>query len=267
MISAGRIVFDGNRLRATLFNPQAPRLIVTFRQRITPDGAFTDATPVKRFINHNCAHLHLQSRLNDWYINPETAEFESCLKEISAQYDPVSGIGFSMGGYAAMRFSGALRMQQCILVSPQISISPQTVRWDRRYRDSAAEFDARLGDVASHAQPKMQGVVLADPFRRMDLRHAKLIQSVFPNVGICRLSGGGHPATRVLAEGGRFVRLQRMLISGEVTSHSVISLHRNSRRTSKTYWRHLANTSEKRGKLGVCAHARAKQVEIESSEE
>ncbi len=54
-------VFDGDLLRADLFNPEAPRLFVSFRQRVAEAGTFTDATPVGSFVGHGFARLHLQA--------------------------------------------------------------------------------------------------------------------------------------------------------------------------------------------------------------
>ncbi|MCW8843583.1 MAG: alpha/beta hydrolase, partial [Rhodobacteraceae bacterium] len=216
MMPEGRILFDGGSLRATLFNADAPKLIVTFRQRITPDGAFSESRPVQRFVKKNYAHLHLQSRLNDWYINDETEDFEAQLREIAAPYRRVVGTGFSMGGYGVLRFSKALGIQHALLISPQYSIAPEVVPKDRRYRDSAEGFDVRLGDVARRAKRGMRGVILADPFRPLDIYNAGLIRSVFPKLALCRLGCGGHPATRVLGESGGFGRVQALLLSGLV---------------------------------------------------
>lgn len=249
MTDTAQIVFDGDRLRATLFNGDAQKVIVTFRQRITPDGAFDVPKPVQRFVGQGYAHLHLQSRLNDWYVNPETEAFEENLSTVTAPYRRVVGTGFSMGGYAALRFSKALRLQHVILVSPQISIAPSLVQWDRRYRDCAAGFDPALGDVACRSRRGMKGVVLIDPFRPLDRRHSTLICQAFPRLEVCRLGCGGHPATRVVGESGGFGRVQAQLLNGQVDSDKIRQIHRNGRRGSPTYWRHLSENADKRNHM------------------
>ncbi|MCW9044093.1 MAG: alpha/beta hydrolase [Pseudopelagicola sp.] len=265
MMPEGRILFDGGSLRATLFNADAPKLIVTFRQRITPDGAFSESRPVQRFVKKNYAHLHLQSRLNDWYINDETEDFEAQLREIAAPYRRVVGTGFSMGGYGVLRFSKALGIQHALLISPQYSIAPEVVPKDRRYRDSAEGFDVRLGDVARRAKRGMRGVILADPFRPLDIYNAGLIRSVFPKLALCRLGCGGHPATRVLGESGGFGRVQALLLSGQVNPRDIIEMHRVGRRGSGTYWRHLAENAEARGRPEIAVAARGQQALIEAA--
>jgi hypothetical protein len=266
MTEAGRLLFDGDRLRACLFNAGAPKLIVTFRQRVTPDGTFDESRPVQRFVKRNYAHLHLQSRLNDWYVNDETEAFEACLQDIAAPYRRVVGTGFSMGGYGVLRFSRALRIQHAILISPQYSIAPEVVPRDRRYRDSADGFDPVLGDVAGRARRGMKGVILADPFRPLDLYNARLIQAAFPRLALCRLGCGGHLATRVLGESGGFGRVQGLLLSGHVCAGEICAMHRAGRRGSVTYWRHLAENAQARGRPRIAAAARAQQALIAAAD-
>ncbi len=262
MSRTGQRVFDGDRLRATLFNGDARKVLVTFRQRITPDGAFSDPKPIARFVNQGYAHLHLQSRKNDWYINDETEAFEDRLRDLTAPYRRVVGTGFSMGGYAALRFSKALRLQHALLVSPQISIAPSLVPWDKRYRDSAAGFDPDLGDVARRSRRGLKGVILIDPFRPMDRGHADLICVAFPNITVCSLGCGGHPATRILGETGGFGRVQAQLLSGRVDVDTIRQFHRSGRRTSAIYWRHLAENAQMRGHLDLANEARARHAAL-----
>ena len=250
-------VLHGDLLRADLFNPDARQLFVTFRQRLAQPGAFDTPQPVKSFVRAGYAHLHLQSRWNDWYINAETPALDAALREASAPYDRVVGMGFSMGGYAALRFSAALRLEQLIAVSPQFSLSPRVLPQDTRYRDCAAGYDDALGDLAAHGRADLAGALLFDPFKRMDLLNARRIQSAFPRVELCRLAGSGHPASRVLREAGRFAALQRQLLQGAVEAREIRALHRASRRDSPLYWTQLAEIAARHGRGALARRARA----------
>jgi len=253
-----RLIFDCAHLRATIFNEEAPKLLVTFRQRIGEPGAFDEARPVRSFLRKNYAHLHLQSRLNDWYVNADTVALEAALVPLAAEFRRVVATGFSMGGYGVLRFSKTLGIQHALLVSPQFSISPDVVPWDRRYRRDAGAFDPEVGDVASRAKRGMKGVILADPFRPMDIRHAGLIQAAFPKLHLCRLGCGGHPATRALGETGGFSRVQNLLRSGQIDPREITDMHRAARRDSATYWRHLSENAEKRGHGDLAEKAMAR---------
>ena len=258
----GEIVFDGARLRATLFNGDAPRLFVSLRQRIDADGAFDSAQPVRAFTGHGFAHLHLQSRLNDWFVNDETGALEEALARLSARYEDARGIGFSMGGYGLLRFARALRLGTAVLVSPQVSIHPDVVPWDRRYRRHAAGFDPVLGDLAQHGSPAIEGVVLFDPFRPLDRRNARMICDLHPGLRPARLACGGHPATRVIGQAGAFGRLQTMLREGGITSAEVTGLHRGLRRESPLYWRHLSEIAARRGHDALADAASARHAAL-----
>lgn len=246
-------LFDGDLIRADLFNPDGRSLFVSFRQRLAEPGHFDVPRPVRSFTSQGMAHLHLQSRWNDWYINTETEAMEETLGCFSRQFDRVVGMGFSMGGYAALRFASALRLGQVIAVSPQYSIAKAHVPFDRRYRDCAGGFDPVVGDLATRGT-KTTGVILADPFRPMDMRNAELISAAFPGLRIARLAGGGHPASRVIREGGKFGKLQAQLTKSHVPLRRVVMIHRNSRRDSPRYWRHLAAQARKSGRNALAEY-------------
>ena len=258
-------LFDGTHLRATLFNRHAPRLIVTFRQRVSQPGSFGDAKPVQSFVRHDHAHLHIQSLRNDWYINPETLALGRALRRLTSGYGRVSAIGFSMGGYAALRFSKPLRLRHLIAVSPQFSISPRVLPGDTRYHDCAGGFDDDLGRLEDNARRGLQGAILCDPFKPMDVMNAEMIQLVFPRLRICRLGGGGHPASRVLREGGHFGDLQKLLLSGEVNPAEIIALHRSSRRESEHYWTHLIQIAARRNRPALARFAANRATTLQAA--
>lgn len=258
-------LFDGDLLRADLFNPGQRQLFVSFRQRMNDPGAFGDPRPVRSFLDQGMSHLHLQARWNDWYINAETDALERLLCEFTQGFERRVAMGFSMGGYAAFRFAQALRLDQLIAVSPQFSISPRQVPFDKRYRDCAGGFDDALGDLASRGTAT-GGVILADPFRPMDLRNADLICAAFPQMRLARLAGAGHPASRVIREGGKFGKLQAQLIKAQVPLRRITAIHRNSRRNSPRYWRHLAAQARKsqRASLAQFAEAQSRALDPEA---
>lgn len=255
-------VFDGDLIRADLFNPGGAQLFVSFRQRLAEPGEFDDPRPVRTFTGQGMAHLHLQARWNDWYINGETEALEATLSALTERFDRVVGMGFSMGGYAALRFAAALRLDQVIAVSPQYSIAREHVPFDRRYTASAGGFDPALGDLSTRGTGT-GGVILADPFRPMDLRNAELICGAFPGLRIARLAGAGHPASRVIREGGKFGKLQAQLTKTRVPLRRITMIHRKSRRDSPRYWRHLAAQARKSGRLALAEYADQRSAALE----
>jgi len=256
-------VFDGDLLRADLFNPSGRRLFVSFRQRLETDGAFGVASPVRSFIAHGHAHLNIQTRFNDWYINSETEALEHCLSTAMQGYGRRVAMGFSMGGFAALRLSRCLDLRHVILVSPQVSIHPDVVPFDSRFRASADSFDAKLGDLRAHGRRQLAGSVIVDPFRSLDMRNAQMIQALFPRIGLARAACAGHPASRVLRETGDFPTLQRMLLEPPVSSASIAALHREARRDSVTYWKKLGELAMRRNHAQLSRVAKAQVLALD----
>lgn len=236
----GHEVFDGAHLRATLFAKGLERaLFVTFLHRRDTDGVFAKPRPLAKALAAGWGHLYVQARRNDWYINDETEGLIAALSALPPRFTRRVAMGFSMGGYAALRLASAMALDEVVLISPQVSIDPARVPWDRRYLHEARGFDPVRGDLARCPAPGLRGLLLVDPSRAPDLRHARLIAGLFPGVRPVRLGFGGHPATRVLDEGGGVGAIQEALIAGALTPAHVVALHRQARRTSEFYRRKL----------------------------
>jgi hypothetical protein len=249
-------VFDGDYLRARLWLPDRPTtaLYVTFRQWVDTPGSFAEAGRVQRALTAGLAHLHIQSRWNDWFVNPETAAFALALKTTRDRFMTARALGFSMGGYGALRFSQALRLNQVLLVSPQVSLDPGLVPEEDRYLE-AQGFDPVAGDLATHARLDLKGVVAFDPTHRLDGLHAGLIIALFPGIQPARLTFGGHPGTAALGNAGGFRALQRLSLSPRMTARDVVTLHRQLRDGSARYWRERADRLLRRDRPALAAQA------------
>jgi hypothetical protein len=256
-------IFDGEVLRAEMFFPAGKRLFVSFRQRVQSDGAFDVPRPARTFVDAGFAQLHIQSRFNDWYINTETTALEVALAKATGEYGRRVAMGFSMGGYGALRFSGALDLRHVILVAPQFSIHPDVVPWDRRFHRSASRFDPALGDLARFGRRQLAGAILADPFRPADIANARLIQEVFGRIALARVGGAGHQASKVLREGGGFGALQRALRDAPIDLARVLDLHRSARRGSAAYWAELAAMADRHGHMALARNARARIADLQ----
>lgn len=247
-------VFDGEHLRATVFRPRRSKLFVSFRQRVGHAGVFDEAQPVMGYLRRGYAHLHLQARNNDWFINAETEALETRLAQFVQRYDEVIAMGFSMGGYGALRFAKVLRITRVMAISPQVSIDPTVVPFDKRYRAEAAGWDDNLGDLTQR-RCDLSGVVLVDPFKQRDLVHGRMICEIFPRLTLVRLPNGGHPATRALKEGGRFDWLKADLAEGLADPQAITRAHREVRRKSVSYWTHLAQNARWHGREALAQEA------------
>ena len=246
-------VFDGDLLQARLWLPDRPTtaLYVTFRQWEPEPGQFDTRGRVQRALTAGLAHLHIQTRWNDWFLNPETPALETALATTRARFLTARALGFSMGGYAALRFSKSLRLNQVLLVSPQASLHlPEEDRYPE-----AAGFDPVAGDLAAHARPDLKGVVAYDPTHRLDQLHADRIIALLPGLQPAKLGFGGHPGTAALGQAGGFRALQRLSLSSRLQAREVVLLHRDLRHISARYWRERADWLLRRGNTDLAAQA------------
>ncbi|WP_370314191.1 alpha/beta hydrolase [Sagittula sp.] len=249
-------VFDGTRLKATVFRPRRKKLFVSFRQRVGDPGSFDTPRPVMGFVTRSFAHVHIQSRDNDWFINDETEALEAALARFVGRYDEVVAMGFSMGGYGALRFARTLKVDRLLAISPQVSIDPDVVPFDRRYRAEAEGWNGALGNLEGRTT-EARGAVLVDPFKNRDVEHGRMICALFPQLTLVMLPCGGHPATRAIRQGGRFDWLKTGLAEGLADPREIGRVHRMVRRRSESYWRNLAQVARYRGREGLAQRADA----------
>lgn len=252
-------LFDGDRLRARLTRPLGGStvLYVTFRQRLDEPGAFSEDPPVRQALALGLAHLHLQSRWNDWYLNAETTALEAALRRLRQGFTQARAVGYSMGGYAALRFAAALDLTQALVISPQFTLDRTILPTERRYRE-AAEFDGALGDLARHGKPDLSGAVVFDPSHPLDPLHARLIRQTMPGMVPAPCVFGGHPATQAIRAGGGFRQFQALGLNQALSASDIVRLHRKLRPTSSRYWHFRAKACLARGWTAKTEHALAR---------
>ena len=235
--------FDGAHLRLLHVDHGHSRLMVTFDFRTPGKSDFGPVNPSRAFADNGFDQLMIKTRTNDWFINAETEAMEAVLAPLAARYKEVRALGYSMGGYGAFRFAAALKARFVAAVSPQMSIDPQVVPFDHRYRAEAKEFDPRLGRLPPHKA--LTGFIIFDPFVRPDRRHARMLQQMFPEISLLRAGFGGHPASGVLRDAGRGGVVQRAAM-GLVPPGRILHLHRAARSGTNAYWSRLSAASATR---------------------
>lgn len=256
-------VFDGTHLRADLWLPKTPAttLYVTFRQRVPDPGSFSEDAPVRRALNEGKAHLRIQSRRNDWFLNAETPALEAALSLLRPRFATALALGYSMGGYGALRLARALDLDQVILVSPQFTLDRAILPAEKRYPEGT-DFDAAQGNLAVHGKPDLAGIVIFDPFRPLDRMHAALITGAMPAIARAPLPFGGHPATNALGERGGFRTLQAISLAPNASAADVARLHRRLRSESPRYWLNRAEACRKAGKALAAEIAAAESLRL-----
>jgi hypothetical protein len=247
-------VFDGEALRAVLWRGRSERLVVTFDYRQDGRDGFSADDHSTGFARQGFSQLAIKTRANDWFVNGETAAMETALAEVAGGFARVQALGFSMGGYGALRFARALGMRQVVVVSPQAS---PVASWEGRYRGEVPGWEPGLGELRSRAVATLRGLLVFDPFAAEDRLHARAVLALFPALRPVRLGHGGHPAIRTLrGAGGMRVVLEE---AGRLGAKAglILDAHRAARAGSKGWWLRLADHAEAR-RPGLAARARAR---------
>ncbi|WP_299151157.1 hypothetical protein [uncultured Tateyamaria sp.] len=67
---------------------------MTFRHRVHTDGSFDAPRASQGYVEAGHVQLHIQARLNDWYINDETTALEGVLAQATSGYGWRVAFGF-----------------------------------------------------------------------------------------------------------------------------------------------------------------------------
>lgn len=159
--------------------------------------------------------IHVISRSNAWY---QYADMPAALAVIAAAAAAATTrvtYGLSMGAYAAVRFARDVQADRVVAISPQYSIDPRTVPFEKRWAEFSPEITF-LWDwpspTAERASTGPEVAAIYDPHNR-DIRHVALIAAHHP-VHHILVPHGGHPVTALLTEAGMLSGLILNLIRG-----------------------------------------------------
>lgn len=229
-------VFDGDHLRATLFDQGGKRLFVSFDSFRPMRRNFSDRGPVQFYLDQGWNQLSIQTARNDWYLNDDLHPLRAVLADLVVPYRRVSSMAFSMGGYGALLMSQALRLSQVFLVSPQVTPfstrGPKDKRWRGFERAMRPDLDLTLADMPAG----LRGFVLFDPLvTTKDRDHARAIEALLPRVRAVAMPLAGHPADKTILQGRLWPEFQALLMDRKCKAAALKDLHREGRKVSDIY--------------------------------
>ena len=150
-------------------------------------------------LNHSIDAVHVIGSRNNWYQYPEMPEAMAAIAHIAAGYRRVITYGSSMGGYAAIRYGGVAGGQTALAISPQFSVDPAVVPFERRWRDSIHKIDFIL--ERSWTPPFIGSAYVLCGRHTLDRRHCALIATRCRIVPV-PIRKGGHRSAHPLAAHG-----------------------------------------------------------------
>jgi hypothetical protein len=245
-----QLIFQGAHLRAVLTGPGPNGLFVTFDNWRKDRVGFPERTPLKTALAMGYASLNIATAANDWFLNPDLDPLRRMLAGLASQFPVVRAMGFSMGGYGALLFSRALRLDYVTLFAPQVSIRAAVAPFERRWRREAGLIDGRLDDLAGTVSPDLKGVAIFDPFyARAERQHARAIQALAPGIALAPMPFSRHPPTAVIMANRRFRGIQEAAIAGTLTAADIRQVHRTGREASDVYLQGMLAALRARGAL------------------
>lgn len=245
-----RRIFDGAYLRADLAGPGPNGLFVSFDHWRKTRSGFAEMMPGKLALASGFASLRVMTAANDWFLNAELDALRKVLAGVADQFPVVRAMGFSMGGYAALLFSQALRLDHVTLFGPQVALRADLVPFERRWRREAALADMAQDDLAAVIKADLRGVAIFDPvYARSERLHARAIQALAPGIGLAPMPFSGHPPTATMMAGRSFAKVQAAAMAGTLTATDMRALHREWRERSDSYLKGMLGVMRKRGAL------------------
>lgn len=185
--------------------------------------------------------LAFTSEAQDWYPAEDMAALLPAAREAAG---PVRvTYGFSMGGYAALKYGRALGARATLALSPQYSIDPADMPGDPRAKHF---FDSRrhAGMAVRADDLSPTPLIVFDPLLAVDAKHAARLMRL-PGLHGLPLRFAGHATPRVLVEAEALPGLVEAVLAADLPGAA--ALVRARRRRSPSLLAAVALALEGRG--------------------
>lgn len=172
----GTVIYQSQHISARFVEAGSERVVACFPDRVHPTGFDQPGWGESFLTRRSISAIYFSLAQIDWFQCPD---FFNALQACRAYLDdmrPVTTYGSSMGGYAAILGADALNAELCVALSPQFSIDPLTVPFERRYDEIATRIGPFIHDLSCHVSSRCNYVVAYDPTHRLDRRHLSLIE-------------------------------------------------------------------------------------------
>ena len=152
-------------------------------------------------LKHGYSVLGLIAHQKDWYRNQDTPRILSELRDagLFEGFRRVLFVGASMGGFAAITYSALIPGSAVLAFSPQSTLAPNLVPFDKRYKGAQKRFDWTTPEFldAPESVPSASDVtIIFDPFVPEDKAHVARLTG--PNVTVLHAPHMGHQAIRMV---------------------------------------------------------------------
>lgn len=256
--TSGGFFRDFDRHSAVHFQ-RGSTLVVTFDNMKSRDMPVPRYPWAYQFVAKQ-GHSHLgimMKRRNDWFRHRQLCDFFDELRDSGFfdRFDNVVFYGSSMGGYGALTYASACPRARAIAFSPQTTLSPALVPWERRYENARLRGDwdePRYADAALTTHHLCEALLFYGPCMPEDRRHADRLTA--RGVVHLRCPFVGHKIPRYLAFWGLLGTVVREAIDGTLTDAEFVRMIR-VRRDHKSYVRSVLARAVAAGHVPLARHA------------
>ena len=126
----GKVIYQSDRLSARFVEGETERVAVCFPDRVHPVGFDQPGWGEGFLTKRGVSAIYIAEAGIDWFQCPDFFDaMQACRAALGQR--PVTTYGSSMGGYAAILGARALGADRCFALSPQYSIDPEVVPFER----------------------------------------------------------------------------------------------------------------------------------------
>lgn len=133
---------------------------------------------------------------NHWYRSKNFHSFIMSLKPTVSLFNKKIGYGSSMGAYGISAFSNIFNFDAILLMNPISTLNSTKAPFETRFKMASKKLDWE-GAYHDGASTKTKGIIIYDPFHKLDTKHVQRYGSQLKRV---KLIGSGHNVPRLLLD-------------------------------------------------------------------
>ena len=265
----GVIVYQSPHISARSVALGSERVVVSFPDRIHPLGPNHAGWGEGFLTKRGISGIYIALTDANWFQCPDFFEAMRACRDFLGPDVQITSYGSSMGGYGAILAAKTLKASLCVALSPQFSIDPKVVPFERRYLDYAKVTGPFLHDVTAEVDQSCDYVIAYDPLHGRDRRHVSILSQCFHCVEL-PVYCGGHGILNLLKQADGLNSVADLLV-GKARAGDIRHHIRGNRRTFYRYLKKMGQRAKERGHEDLFDYESAmhnqenKTVEIEIS--
>lgn len=219
------VIGSSERLEALYQPDDGDTLLITFNgMGSKADGKTFSGADLARKLGMPA--LGIMTRESNWFPEPDMQALLPSIQAYLDRHPKRISYGFSMGGYGAIKYSRMLGVDAVVAMSPQVSIDPDFVPWDRRYQTNVRDF--HQGERIRSTDIGGDVYLIADLLEGHDKRHVEIV-SAMCTPHVVNAAGVGHFTYEIFLSTEAMGQLFKLVIAGD--RDGVRRLVRQRRRT------------------------------------